>query len=137
MVCTGRTAHLAAMKLFVLALAVCGLSSAVGAAELREFDLGAFNRAQTAGRLVMLIISSGQTMGDGDLPGLVERLSDEETLADAQFFHLDFQRQRNQLPRFQVDRDGTVIVFRGRQERGRTVGAADEARLRRLLEGAR
>ncbi|HIJ62568.1 MAG TPA: hypothetical protein HPQ04_07750 [Rhodospirillaceae bacterium] len=125
------------MKPLPLAFAACLLASGAGAAELREFDAGAFERARSAGHLVMLIISSGQTLVEADLPWLVERLSDDDILADAQFFHLDFQRQRNQLAPFHVDRDGTVIVYRGRQERGRTIGPTDEGRLRRLLEGAR
>jgi len=107
------------------------------AAELRDFDLGAFERARQAGRLVVLVVSSGRSAADADLPRVVEDLSDDDLAADAVFFHLDFQRQRNQLPRFKVDRDGTIIVYRGRQERRRTVGAADGIALRRLIDAAR
>lgn len=129
-------AHLSVMRSLTLGLLLC-LPGLAGAAELREFDLGAFDRAQAAGRLVMLFIDSGPSAAGMDLPGLVERLSDDDLTADAVFFHLDYQRQRNQLPRFRVDRDDTCIVYRGRQERGRLVGTADQEHLRRLLAAAR
>ena len=64
-------------------------------------------------------------------------LSDGDLAGDAVFFRLDFHRQRNQLARFKIDREGTIIVYRGRQERGRSVGEADGITLRRLIEGAK
>ena len=107
------------------------------AAELRDFDSGSFERARQAGRLVVLVVSSGRSAADADLPQLVEALSDGDLAGDAVFFRLDFHRQRNQLARFKIDREGTIIVYRGRQERGRSVGEADGITLRRLIEGAK
>src|SRR5574340_42871 len=126
------------LRLIACSLVACAaLAVPLRAAEVHEFDQNAFNQAQQRGQRILLIIASRWRPSSQDEDRAVENLSRDFRYGDAIFFRVDFDRRKDVTRQLRVNIDGTMIVYRGAQERGRTSGMADEMVLRELLDSAR
>ena len=58
----------------------------------------------------------------------------EPRFADLAVFHVDFDTQKDALRKFNAQKQSTLIVFKGVNETGRSVGATDPLSIEELLE---
>lgn len=49
---------------------------------------------------------------------------------------VDFDKQDDALKRFRISKQSTLVVFKGKQERGRSIGVTDKADIAALLDKA-
>jgi hypothetical protein len=118
--------------LFVSLALAAGTGSA-DAAETLAFDPAAFAAAQQADRPIIVAIkawwcpvcvSQGRTIRDE---------VKDPAYADLVVFQLDYDKQKVELSRFQVNRQGTLIAYRGTQQIGRLDFVTDKPRIRALV----
>ncbi|MBI2179191.1 MAG: thioredoxin family protein [Candidatus Tectomicrobia bacterium] len=65
---------------------------------------------------------------------LLEGLLREEKFKGMAVFQVDFDKQKDFLRGHKVRWQSTLIVFKGKSEKGRTTGDLDPASIRQLLE---
>lgn len=49
---------------------------------------------------------------------------------------VDFDKQEDALKRFNITKQSTLVVFKGKQERGRSIGVTDKADIAALMDKA-
>lgn len=64
------------------------------------------------------------------------KLSSQPKFKDLVIFIVDFDNQKDVLKIFRVQQQGTLIVFKGRQKTGRSVGITDADPIGALLTKA-
>lgn len=67
---------------------------------------------------------------------IVDRLSKDAQFAKVTVFTIDFDAGKKYLRQFKVDQQGTLIAFKGKTEKARSVGQTDPDALRKLFEAA-
>ena len=67
---------------------------------------------------------------------IVDRLSTEEKYRKIAVFRADFDKDKDLLKQMKVAKQGTLIAFKGKDERTRTVGDTDEAAIRKVFDAA-
>jgi thiol-disulfide isomerase/thioredoxin len=114
--------------------ALFGLAAAPArAAERARWSDAAFDAAQAAGRPVLIEVwASWCPTCRAQEPGIEAALRDP-ALADALFLKIDFDEDKEALRRLRVRSQSTLIAFRGREERGRSIGVTDPAAIRALF----
>ncbi len=71
-----------------------------------------------------------------DLQGapILSKLEGEPRFANLNVFHVDFDSQKDVLKALNVQKQSTLIVFKGGKETGRSTGATDPVSIEELLE---
>jgi hypothetical protein len=105
------------------------------AGQIREFDAIAFARAQQAGQRVMLVVQSQWTPLTQRQKPIIERISRDFRYPDLIIFRVDWDRMGNVVRELRVTKKGTLIVYQGTHERGRTSEDIDETGIRQMLDG--
>jgi thioredoxin 1 len=67
----------------------------------------------------------------------VHRLSTEPEFAKVKVFKVDFDSSRDLLRQWKVTQQSTLIVFKGRAERLRSIGQTEPGALRKVFEASR
>jgi hypothetical protein len=67
----------------------------------------------------------------------VHRLSTDPEFAKVKVFKLDFDSSQDLLRQWKVAQQSTLIAFKGRAERLRSIGQTDVAALRKVFEASR
>jgi hypothetical protein len=67
---------------------------------------------------------------------IVDRLSTDAKYAKVAVFRADFDKDRELVQRMKVSKQGTLIAFKGKSEKTRTVGDTDEAAIRKIFDAA-
>jgi hypothetical protein len=67
----------------------------------------------------------------------VHRLSTDPEFATVKVFRVDFDSSRDVLRQWKVGQQSTLIAFKGKVERLRSIGQTDPAALRKVFEAAR
>ena len=67
---------------------------------------------------------------------IVDRLSTDAKYAKVAVFRADFDTDKDLLRQMKVSKQGTLIAFKGKSEKTRTVGDTDEAAIRKVFEAA-
>lgn len=57
-----------------------------------------------------------------------------EKFPNAIFMKVDFDKQKNIVQKFNVIKQSTIIVFKGKEETGRVLGETDESKLLALIQ---
>ncbi|MBX9698880.1 MAG: thioredoxin family protein [Acetobacteraceae bacterium] len=116
-----------------LAIAAIAASGPARAAERAAFSDAAFDAAQAAGRPILIdVFAPWCPVCRAQKPHIDATLADP-ALRGALFLTVDFDSQKDALRRLNVQRQSTLIAFRGREERGRATGITDGAEIRALL----
>ena len=117
--------------LFVLlALTVAAMANA------EPFDGRAFETAQAAGKLVLVEVHADWCPTCAKQKPVIAELLSRPDLKRYQVFTIDFDSQKELLKPFGVQRQSTLIVYKGRQEVGRSTGETDKQKIAALLEKA-
>ena len=122
-------------RIFAFGVAAAGFTSAAPghAASAHDFDAKAFADAQQAGRPIFIAIHARCCP-----VCLVQKLIVNALLLDRKYdgliyFVADFDRQKYQVRQFGVLKQSTLIVFRGRYERGRSTGETNHESIAELM----
>jgi thioredoxin 1 len=128
-----RTFAIAAIGAALLAIP---LISAAGAAGETPFTDDAFQKAQAAGKPILIdVYATWCPICKAQQPILGE-LTSQPKFKDLAVFRIDFDSQKDALKRFGVTRQSTLIVFKGANETGRSVGDTQRASIASLLDKA-
>jgi thiol-disulfide isomerase/thioredoxin len=106
------------------------------ASGLRPFDAKAFEAAQVAGKSILVEVHAPWCPVCKAQAPILARLSGEAKYKDMIRFAIDFDSQKDLLRRFGVQRQSTLITFKGKQETGRSTGDTNPASLESLLAKA-
>ena len=124
-----RTAYRTVFAFVLLSLSA-GLTAAAGTA---SFTAAAFEAAQKAGKPILIDVTAPWCPTCKAQAPLVNGLAAGPLFKDLQVFDVDFDSQKDVLRRFGVQRQSTLIVFKGATEMGRSVGDTDKISIEALL----
>ncbi len=118
----------------VFAVALLCLGAGVAAAAgTANFTAAAFEAAQKAGKPILIDVTAPWCPTCKAQAPLVNGLAAGPRFKDLQVFDVDFDSQKDVLRRFGVQRQSTLIVFKGATEMGRSVGDTDKTSIEALL----
>jgi thioredoxin 1 len=112
-----------------------GLSFAAltAAMDAKPFDQGAFDAAQAAGKPILVEVTAPWCPTCKAQAPILARLKGEARFKDLVSFNIDFDSQKDLLRKFNVQTQSTLIVFKGKQEAGRSTGDTNAASIEALL----
>jgi len=119
-------------------LCALALSAAVsfGTAALamdQKFDQTAFEAAQAAGKPILIEVSAAWCPTCKAQAPILSKLKSEARFKNLASFNIDFDSQKDLLKRFNVRMQSTLIVFKGKQETGRSTGDTNAGSIEALL----
>jgi thiol-disulfide isomerase/thioredoxin len=116
---------------FALTAALASASSAF--AMDKKYDHKAFDAAQAAGRPILVEVSAPWCPTCKAQAPILSRLKADPRFRQLASFTIDFDSQKDLLRKFNVQRQSTLIVFKGKQEAGRSTGDTNPASIEQLL----
>ena len=118
-----------------LLVTVCAAMSSV-AGERGAFDQKAFAEAQAQGKSILIDISAPWCPTCSAQKPIIEKLAAESQFKNLAIFDVDFDGRKDVLRLFGAQSQSTLIVFKGTQEAGRSVGSTDADAIGALLHKA-
>jgi thiol-disulfide isomerase/thioredoxin len=109
------------------------LASPAHAAGARPFNQAAFDAAQAAGKPILIDVSAPWCPTCKAQAPILSKLRAEPKYSQLVSFVIDFDSQKDLLKKFNVQRQSTLIVFKGKQEAGRSTGDTNAASIAALL----
>ena len=122
-------------RTFILAsaaIAAAGSSVPAGAAAQR-FTQAAFAAAQAAGKPILVEVTAPWCPTCRAQQPILQRLTAEPRFRDLVFLSVDFDSQKDVLRTLNVQSQSTLVVFKGRQEVGRSAGDTNAASITALV----
>ena len=108
--------------------------AAIAAAmDAKSFDQGAFEAAQAAGKPILIEVTAPWCPVCKAQAPILARLKGEARFKDLVSFNVDFDSQKDLLRKFNVQKQSTLIAFKGKDEAGRSTGVTDAASIEALL----
>ena len=112
------------------------LARTVTAASGARFEAAGFAAAQAAGKPILVAVHADWCPTCTKQAPILSRLLADPSMKEMVVFTLDFDTQKVELPIVGARMQSTLVVYRGREEKGRSVGVTDEAALKELLAKA-
>ena len=116
-----------------------GLLSAAAAgafASKAPFDAKAFAAAQASGKPVLIEVSAPWCPVCKAQKPILSSLSAKPEFAGMAMFEVDFDSQKDALKLLNVQKQSTLVVFKGKAEAGRSTGDTNPAAIEALLKKA-
>ena len=107
--------------------------SIAAALDKQPFDQKAFEAAQAAGKSILIEVSAPWCPVCKAQAPILSRLKGEPRFKELVNFNIDFDSQKDLLQRFGVQKQSTLIVFKGKQETGRSTGDTNAGSIEALL----
>jgi thioredoxin-like negative regulator of GroEL len=126
-------------RLTLLALIVAaglGLSGAVKAADAKPFTQTAFEEAKAAGKPVLIEVTAPWCSVCKAQKPILADLTASPRFKNLIVFQVDFDSQKDVLRQLNVQRQSTLITYKGTQEVGRSTGDTNKASIEGLLSKA-
>lgn len=120
----------------VMVSVVFGLSSFAWAAGATPFDQSSFEAAQAVGKPILVEVTAPWCPTCKAQAPTLARLKSDSRFAGLVAFNVDFDTQKDLLAKFSVQKQSTLIVFKGNQEVGRSTGVTDAGAIESLLAKA-
>lgn len=117
----------------VLLLVVAALTAPAWAADVRPFDQTAFAAAETAGRPILVAIHASWCPVCARQKPILSQLEQQPAFKDLVVFMVDFDSQKTVVAALGARKQSTLIVFHGRNEKGRSVGDTNPVTIQDLL----
>jgi thioredoxin len=117
----------------LFALAASAVATAAVAASAKPFDQKAFDAAQAAGKPILIEVHAPWCPVCKAQAPILSRLKGDAKFKELVSFEIDFDSQKALLRKFNVQRQSTLIVFKGKQEAGRSTGDTNAASIAALL----
>ncbi len=118
--------------LFFIALLFSAQLLAAG----KPFDQATFNQAQKDGKSILVAIHADWCPTCRAQAAIIEKLSKNEEFKSLVILRVDFDNQEDVVKAFRTNRQSTLIVFKGTQEVGRSLGDTRETTINALLKKA-
>lgn len=113
--------------------AALSVGSIAAAMEKKPFDQKAFDAAQSAGKPILVEVHAPWCpVCKAQAPTLAKLRSDPR-FKNLVSFNVDFDSQKDLLKKFGVQKQSTLIVFKGGKEAGRSTGDTNAASIEALL----
>jgi thioredoxin 1 len=109
------------------------LSSIALAMDKKPFDQKAFEAAQAAGKPILIEVTAPWCSVCKAQAPTLSRLRSDPRFAKLVAFDIDFDSQKDLLKKFNVQKQSTLIVFKGKQEAGRSTGDTNAGSIEALL----
>lgn len=111
---------------------------AIGAAQAasRPFDPAAFERAQAEGRPILVEVSAPWCSVCRAQKPVLAALRARPELAGLVVFEIDFDTGKAALRALKVQRQSTLVAFKGSRETGRSTGETDPGTIEALVRTA-
>jgi thioredoxin 1 len=122
-----------------VALALCAfvlMAADALAIEKKAFDQNAFDAAQAEGKPILVEVSAPWCPICKSQAPILSKLRNDARFKELVHFDIDFDSQKDLLRKFKVSKQSTLIVFKGRQEAGRSTGDTNAASIEALLRKA-
>jgi thioredoxin 1 len=110
------------------------LSAPLGAMSRKPFDAKAFETAQAAGQPILVEVSAPWCPICKAQKPILANLGTKPKFKDVAYFDIDFDSRKDLLRKFNVQKQSTLIAFKGKQEVGRSTGDTNAASIERLLD---
>lgn len=106
------------------------------AASVQPFSTAAFEAAQKQGRPILVDVYADWCPVCRAQKQAMDRLLPRDEFKGLTVFRLNFDTQKDAWKKFRVQRQSTLIAFRGRKEAGRSVAVTDSASIEQLLRAS-
>jgi thiol-disulfide isomerase/thioredoxin len=117
-------------SLFLLLSLLTALPALAGG---KPFDAKAFESAQSQGKSILLMVHADWCPTCRAQAPIVEKLSKTQEFSGYEIFRIDYDDQEDAVRRFRARYQSVLIVFKGKQEKGRAMGMTQEAPIANLL----
>jgi thiol-disulfide isomerase/thioredoxin len=117
-------------------VATISLGPAASAMDKKSFDAKAFEAAQAAGKPILIEVHAPWCPTCKAQTPILSKLSKQPKFKDVVRFNVDFDSQKDLLRKFKVQKQSTLIAFKGKQEAGRSTGDTNAASIEALLAKA-
>lgn len=107
--------------------------SVASAMDKKPFDQAAFDAAQAAGKPILVEVTAPWCPVCKAQAPVLSKLREDAKHKDLISFNIDFDSQKDLLKKFGVQKQSTLIVFKGQQEVGRSTGVTDPQALTALV----
>lgn len=97
------------------------------------FTPAAFEAAQASGKPILIDVSASWCPTCRAQAPILSKLMGEPRFKNVVAFNVDYDSQKDVLKRFNVQRQSTLVVFKGKQEAGRSVADTNAASIAALL----
>lgn len=122
------------MRRILLAAALLASLTGPGlAAETVPFQQAAFAQAQSEKRPILVEIDASWCPTCAKQRPILAKLSAEPEYRNLLIMKVDFDTQKDVVRAMGAQMQSTLIAFHGKDERGRSAGATDEAAIRELV----
>jgi len=116
--------------------AALSFGTASYAMDKKLFDIKAFEAAQAAGQSILVEVHAPWCPVCKAQAPILARLANEPKFKNMVRFNIDFDSQKNLLQKFNVQKQSTLIAFKGKKETGRSTGDTAAASIETLLAKA-
>jgi len=130
------TLKLAAI-LSTVATAAMVLASAANAADLKPFTAAAFDAASKAGKSILVEVHAPWCPTCKAQKPIINELTSAPAYKDLVILDVDFDTQKDALQQFKVQKQSTLIAFKGATETARTVGDTKPDGIAALLKSTK
>ena len=123
-------------RYLVGALALSALLSYAATApamDKKPFDQKAFEAAQAAGKPILVEVTAPWCPVCKAQAPILSKLKSEAKYKELVSFDIDFDSKKDLLKKFNVQKQSTLIVFKGKQETGRSTGDTNAGSIAALL----
>lgn len=120
--------------LAVAALGVAFASSAAFAGMRADYTAAGLAAAQKAGKSILVEVHAPWCPVCKAQTPVLSKLEADPRFANLAVFHVDFDSQKDALKALGVQKQSTLIVYKGAAEKGRSTGATDPLSIEELLE---
>ena len=99
-----------------------------------NFTAAGLEAAQKAGKSILVEVHAPWCPTCKSQAPILAKLEAEPRFANLAIFRVDFDTQKDALRALNVQKQSTLIVFKGATEKGRSTGATDPLSIEELLE---
>jgi thiol-disulfide isomerase/thioredoxin len=114
--------------------AIVSYAPIASAMDKKPFDQKAFDAAQVAGKPILVEITAPWCPTCKAQAPTLSKLREDAKFKELVSFNIDFDSQKDLLKRFGVQKQSTLIVFKGKQETGRSTGVTDPQAIAALVD---
>jgi thioredoxin 1 len=99
----------------------------------KPFDQKAFEAAQVAGKPILVEVTASWCPTCKAQAPTLSRVRNDPRFKELVSFDIDFDSQKDLLRKFNVQKQSTLIAFKGKEEAGRSTGETDPGSIEALL----
>lgn len=121
------------LKLLPFAAVAVALAAPAMAAEFKPFDRATFDAAQKAGRPVLVEVNAWWCPVCASQSGTIKATVGAPEYAKLLVLRINYDKQKPEWQAFNVQKQSTLIAFKGGRELGRVSYITDNTKIRDLL----